>query len=68
RPDNHKPINPKVVVDPFYNHTASAYLTDIVAGAVIGILFIIFTSLLIRRMDPKTVKRAPAAPVSGPPR
>jgi ABC-type multidrug transport system ATPase subunit/pSer/pThr/pTyr-binding forkhead associated (FHA) protein len=69
RPDNKKPVNPKVVVDPFYNHTSSTYFTDIVAGVAIGVIFIVVTSLLIRRMDPKTVKRAPAAaPVSGPPR
>ncbi|WP_163552710.1 FHA domain-containing protein [Candidatus Frankia alpina] len=69
RPDGPKKlINPKAVVDPFYDHTASTYLTDIIAGAAIGILFIIIVSMLIRRMDPKTVKRAPATPVSGPPR
>ncbi|KDA41429.1 FHA domain-containing protein [Frankia sp. BMG5.23] len=68
RPDNQKPVNPKVVDDPFFDHSASAYLTDIVAGLVVGVFLVIITSLLIRRMDPKTVKRAAAAPVSGPPR
>jgi ABC transport system ATP-binding/permease protein len=64
RPDNHKAVNPKVVVDPFYNHTSSAYLKDIIAGVVLGILFVAITSMLIRRMDPKTNKRRSVAPTS----
>jgi hypothetical protein len=64
RPDNNKPINPKVVVDPFFNHTSSAYLTNIIAGLALGVVFVIITSMLIRRMDPKTSNRRSVAPKS----
>ncbi|WP_322778828.1 ATP-binding cassette domain-containing protein [Frankia sp. Cas4] len=59
RPDG-KLINNKVVVDPFFDHTSSAYLTDIAAGVGIGVICVIATAFLIRRMDPKTAKRKPA--------
>ncbi|WP_131785221.1 ATP-binding cassette domain-containing protein [Protofrankia symbiont of Coriaria ruscifolia] len=60
RPDG-KLINSKVVNDPFFDHTVQAYFTDIAAGAGIGVLCVIATVLLIRRMDPKTAKRKPAS-------
>ncbi|WP_239307913.1 MULTISPECIES: ATP-binding cassette domain-containing protein [unclassified Frankia] len=56
RPDG-KLINSKVVVDPFFDHTSSAYFTDIGAGVGIGVICVIVTAFLIRRMDPKTVKK-----------
>ncbi len=59
RPDG-KLINSKVVDDPFFDHTVQAYFTDIAAGVGIGVLCVIATVLLIRRMDPKTAKRKPS--------
>ncbi len=58
RPDG-KLINTKVVDDPLFDHTTVAYLTDIGAGVGIGVVCVIATALLIRRMDPKTSKRRP---------
>jgi ABC-type multidrug transport system ATPase subunit/pSer/pThr/pTyr-binding forkhead associated (FHA) protein len=57
RPDNHKLINPKVVFDPYFKHTSTAYLTDIGAGLLVGVVCITITSLLLRKLDPKTGKR-----------
>lgn len=69
RPDDPtKKVNPKVVVDPTWQHTVSTYVTDIAAGVFVGLVCIIIASVLIRRMDPKTVKRAPATPAGAPPR
>ncbi|WP_322761254.1 ATP-binding cassette domain-containing protein [Frankia sp. Cr2] len=58
--DATKLLNNKVVVDPFFEHTSSAYLTDIAAGVGLGVICVIATAFLIRRMDPKTAKRKPA--------
>ena len=58
RPDNpQKLLNPKVVKDPAFNHTAHAYIVDIGAGLVVGVVCIIITSLLLRKLDPRTGKR-----------
>jgi ABC-type multidrug transport system ATPase subunit len=62
RPDDpNKPINPRVVVDPLFDHTAKTYITDIGAGVGVGVLCIFGTSMLIRRSEPKTNKRRPMA-------
>jgi hypothetical protein len=57
--DPSKLLNSKVVEDPLFANTASAFLTDIGAGVGIGVVCVIATSLLIRRMDPKASKRRP---------
>jgi hypothetical protein len=57
--DPSKLLNSKVVDDPLFDHTANAFLTDIGAGVGIGVVCVIATSLLIRRMDPKASKRRP---------
>jgi ABC-type multidrug transport system ATPase subunit/pSer/pThr/pTyr-binding forkhead associated (FHA) protein/ABC-type multidrug transport system permease subunit len=61
-PITHKPttklVNSKVTVDPFFDHTSKAYIIDMGAGVGLGIIFVIITAFLLRRMDPKTVKRA----------
>ncbi|WP_131745913.1 ATP-binding cassette domain-containing protein [Frankia sp. Cppng1_Ct_nod] len=54
-----KLVNSKVVFDPFFKNTSEAYLIDIAAGVGIGVICVIATAFLIRRMDPKTVKRKP---------
>ncbi len=59
-PDPTKLINNKVVFDPFFKNTSAAYLTDIAGGVGIGVICVIATAFLIRRMDPKTAKRKPA--------
>ncbi|AEH08816.1 MULTISPECIES: FHA domain-containing protein [Protofrankia] len=60
RPDG-KLLNSKVVDDPFFDHTAQAYAVDIAGGVAIGVICVIITAILIRRMDPKTAKRKPSS-------
>jgi len=68
RPDDPtKKVNPKVVVDPTWKHLTSTYATDIAIGVIGGVVCVIIASILIRRMDPKTVKRAPATAAGGAP-
>jgi hypothetical protein len=58
-PEPGKLINSKVVDDPLFDHTAVVYLTDIGIGVGVGVVCVVLTTLLIRRMDPKTSKRRP---------
>jgi ABC-type multidrug transport system ATPase subunit/ABC-type multidrug transport system permease subunit len=58
-PNPDKLINSKAVLDPLWKHTSDAYLIDIGFGVGVGVVCVIITSLLIRRMDPKTGKRRP---------
>jgi hypothetical protein len=59
QPDPNKLVNDSAVKDPLWVHESKTYLFDIGAGVGIGVLCVIVTSLLIRRMDPKTGKRRP---------
>ena len=54
-----KLLNEATVVDPLWVHDSKTYLTDIGAGVGVGLICVIGTSMLIRRMDPKTGKRRP---------
>ena len=59
------PMNPKFPADPLYESTSSQYIMDIGAGLVVGVVCVIITSVLVRRMDPKTNKRRPAPAARG---
>ncbi|MDT3440805.1 MULTISPECIES: FHA domain-containing protein [unclassified Pseudofrankia] len=48
--------NPDVKPDPLWNHTASAYLGDLVGVAAIGLVALIVTALLLRRLDPRRAR------------
>ncbi len=50
-------LNPDSIADPQWAHTAAVYLTDVLACLTLGILAVIITALLLRRMDPKIVHR-----------
>jgi ABC-type multidrug transport system ATPase subunit/pSer/pThr/pTyr-binding forkhead associated (FHA) protein len=58
--DPSKLLNGEVVDDPLFDHTASAFLTDVGAGVGTGVVCVIVTSLLIRRMEAKIARRRPA--------
>ncbi|CAI7975542.1 ABC transport system ATP-binding/permease protein [Frankia sp. Hr75.2] len=57
------PINPDFPADPLYDFTSTQFLIDLGGALAVGTICVIVTSLLVRRMDPKTAKRRPAAPV-----
>ncbi|MBX6388723.1 MAG: ATP-binding cassette domain-containing protein, partial [Frankia sp.] len=50
-------LNPGSVPDPLWAHTASAYLTDLAGIVAVGVLCVIATALLLRRLDPHTGRR-----------
>ena len=43
--------------DPLWNHVSSTYLTDLLFGLLIGVVAILICAALLRRGDPKTVRR-----------
>jgi ABC-type multidrug transport system ATPase subunit len=63
RPDNHEPVNPRAPIpDSLFNHTNKQYIVDVGAGLAGAAAYIGITSMLLRRLDPKTnKKRKPAA-------
>ncbi len=50
-------LNPDSRADPVWAHTASVYITDILACVALGILGVLVTALLLKRMEPKIVNR-----------
>jgi hypothetical protein len=50
-------LNPGSVADPLWEHTAATYLTDVGACVAVGVAAILATALLLRRLDPKVVRR-----------
>jgi hypothetical protein len=50
-------LNPGVPVDPLWQHTATIYLVDLAAVASIGLISVIIAALLLRRLDPRIVRR-----------
>ncbi|WP_420497648.1 ATP-binding cassette domain-containing protein [Parafrankia soli] len=50
-------LNPAKGPDPRWRHASSVYLTNIGVGVAVGVLLIILTFLLLRRMDPRMLRR-----------
>lgn len=55
------PLNPDFPADPLYEYSTSQFLIDIGGAFLVGVVCVIVTSLLVRKMDPKTNKRRPVA-------
>ncbi len=43
--------------DPLWNHVASTYLTDVAFGLLIGVAAVLICAVLVRRGDPKPIRR-----------
>jgi ABC transport system ATP-binding/permease protein len=48
-----------LVVDPLWEHNASTYLIDLVGLIVLGVVSLVVTGLLLRRLDPQRPSRRP---------
>ncbi|EFC84258.1 ATP-binding cassette domain-containing protein [Parafrankia sp. EUN1f] len=55
------PLNPDFPADPLYRFTTTQFAIDMGGALAVGVVCVVITSLLVRRMDPKTNKRRPAA-------
>jgi hypothetical protein len=49
--------NPGTIPDPRWAHTPSTYVTNIVLGVVLSLAMVAVTLWLLRRLDPKVVRR-----------
>ncbi|WP_045877725.1 ATP-binding cassette domain-containing protein [Pseudofrankia sp. DC12] len=59
------PVNPRAPIpDTLFQHTNKQYAIDIGAGLAISLVYVGITSLLLRRLDPKTSKKRKAAPAT----
>ncbi|MBX6387800.1 MAG: ATP-binding cassette domain-containing protein [Frankia sp.] len=66
--DQRKLVNSRAKVDPLFEHSKKTFITDLVGGTAVGVVCVILTSVLVRRMDPKTGKaRRPVVPAGAGP-
>ena len=56
-------LNPGSVADPLWQHSATTYLTDVGGCLGVGVVAVVVTALLLRRLDPKIVRRARKTPL-----
>jgi hypothetical protein len=53
-----------LVIDALWKHSAGSYLTDLAGLLALGIISLLVTALLLRRLDPQRPSRRPAAAVA----